>query len=385
MSGQIPKLIAILLSGILISITLTGFFKDTPKSTEGISAQPDVQIDFESKLPDWNEGEYHDYQETKELLDYFNQRYPDLVDVFSIGDSVLGNDIWCIRITNEKSSEVKSSCLIDGCIHGDEWESADACLYLSEYLLINYGYNQTISDILNSSKIYIIPILNPDGRISNTRWNENGVDLNRNFDIYFGKLRSRNLRIGKLFGIIKIPYVRFFSRDPSKYFWNCGRIAFSEPETRALRKFMNELDNYGDFSFYINCHTALHTVIAPWLTYKPPFEMSLKETNLFEYTIDWINTNTEYEGIKGENGNYGGLAMDWCFKNYRVPSFLFNMLSLDYDPWLGEGKHDNLVHWMKTTIPVFMYFLMNINNFRQWETPVIKPLLPEEISTIHFI
>ncbi|GAG87506.1 unnamed protein product, partial [marine sediment metagenome] len=99
------------------------------------------------------------------------------VNVFSIGESVLGRDIWCIRITNEKNNQAKLSCLIDGCIHGSEWEAGEACLYLAEYLLINFDKNETITNILNSSEIYIVPLVNPDGRQIDYRFNDNGIDL----------------------------------------------------------------------------------------------------------------------------------------------------------------------------------------------------------------
>jgi len=112
---------------------------------------------------------------------------PNLIYVFSIGKSVLGKDIWCIRLTNEKSNDIKSSCLIDGYIHGCEWEAGEACLYLDEYLLINFKANETIAHIINSSEVYIIPLLNPDGRQENVRWNDNGIDLNRNFES-FGRI-----------------------------------------------------------------------------------------------------------------------------------------------------------------------------------------------------
>ena len=45
----------------------------------------------------------------------------------------------------------------------------------------------------------------------------------------------------------------------------------------------------------------------------------------------------------------------------------------------GGGKHDHLVHWMKTTLPVFMYLLVNIDNLREWKTPDIQPSLPEGV------
>jgi len=142
-------LVASFLSFILLSVSLTGCIQEEQGSDlENIT--PENQLDQSSMLPDWENGEYHDYSGTMELLDEFNDKYPDLVNVFSIGKSVLGKDIWCIRITNENSDKIKSSCLIDGCIHGCEWEAGEACLVLATYLIINFDANETITDILNS-------------------------------------------------------------------------------------------------------------------------------------------------------------------------------------------------------------------------------------------
>jgi hypothetical protein len=138
--------------------------------------------------------------------------------------------------------------------------------------------------------------------------------------------------------------------------------------------------NHGDFSFYVNCHTATHDVITPWVVFKPPFEMKQKEKDVFNYVLNWVEENTEYEAYREGPGNAGGVAMDWCFQEFRIPSFVLEVLSLDYECFLtGEVRHDHLVHWMKTTLPFFMYLLVNIDNLRQWQTPDIQPPLPDGI------
>jgi hypothetical protein len=384
MHKKLSQIITLSLCCILLIVTFSGCIEEEQK-TEKIPT-PEVKLDQPSILPDWNDGEYHDYYETTDMLSDFKVKYPDLVNVFSIGKSVLGKDIWCIRITNENNTKQKASCLIDGCIHGNEWEGGEACLYLTEYLLINFNANETITHILNSSEIYFVPFLNPDGRQANQRWNDNSVNLDRNFDVDFGRLlpkRGGVFRLGKLFGFIKIPYIDLPGQGYWNLYENCGKRPFSEPETQALRDLMKELKN-NDFSFYVNCHTATHSVDIPWQVYKPPFKMTEQETNLFNYVLNWVEKNTEYEPIsvltyKGRIYYVSGGAIDWVLKEFRIPSFEFEILSLDYDTFEGGGKHDHLVHWMKTTLPVFMYLLVNIDNLRQWRTPDIQPSLPEGV------
>jgi len=373
---------ALIISTIFLSLIFTGCVEKNKKVKETEETlMTEIQFDQPSILPDWIDGDYHDYYETTQMVNNFNDNFPHLIDVFSIGESVLGRDIWCIRITNENKNQEKLSCLIDGCIHGHEWEAGEACLYLAEYLLINFDSNLTIKNILNSSEVYIIPLVNPDGRQNDEMWlgNDNSVDLNRNFDIFFGRLRGHNLRLGKLFGRIKIPFIRFPPNKPYNWWRNCGRYAFSEPESQALRDLMKSL-NHHDFSFYVNCHTATHEVITPWIVFKPPFEMKQKEKEVFKYVLDWVEENTEYGAYQDGPGDVGGVAMDWCFQEFRIPSFVFEILSLDYECFItGEVRHDHLVHWMTTTLPFFMYLLVNIDNLYNWKTPDIQPPLPDGV------
>ncbi len=363
---------------ILIITSFVGCTESNIVEEKNNIVKTDLKENYSLILPDWEDGEYHDYYGTVDKLEELNKKYPNETSLLSIGKSILGKDIWCVKITDENCSKIKSSCLIDGCIHGNEWESGESCLYLAEYLLINFGRNSSITHILENSEIYIVPLMNPDGRQDNKRWNNNGIDLNRNFDIFFGKIRGRCIPLGKLFGFIKIPYIRF----PRLGIWfsNSGRRPFSEPESESIRLLTNKI-SIRDFSFYINCHTAVHTISAAWLTHKPPFELSTKEKKLATYVLDWVEENTEYESFR-QPIKVGGTVTDWCFKEFHIPSFCFEILAKDYEPFMGEGKHDNLVHWMKTTLPFFMFLIVNMDNLRQWKIPQNQPILPEGVPPI---
>ena len=361
--------------------TLAGCIDEEKKSEEE-NLIPVLKEDQPSLLPKWTDGDYHDYYQTRDLLQEFQVEYPHLVELFSIGKSVIGKEIWCISITNEKQTGDKYSCLIDGCMHGIEWEAGEACLYLAEYLLLNFHSNETITAILNTTEVYIVPLFNPDGRQNDEFGNDNGVDLNRNFDIFFGRIRSRCLRLGSRVSKRVGPIIKIPPNNPSKWWRNAGRRAFSEPESRAIAHLMNTL-SCRDFSFYVNCHTAWHTILTPvpWAKTirKPPFEITQQQQKVFDDVKDWVEENTEYEVDRSTENKVGGYVDLWCFNEFRIPTFCFEMLSIEYDAQIGEQKHDHLVHWMKTTLPFFMYLLVNIEHLHHWEIPNIQPPLPEGV------
>ena len=284
-----------------------------------------TELDQPSLLPDWEDGEYHDYYATRELLLEFNDNYPDLVSIFPIGKSVRNRDIWCIRITNENNNSKKYSCLYDGCIHGNEWEGGESCLYFAEYLLINFGKNESITNSLNKSEIYIVPLVNPDGRQRDDRFNYNGIDLNRNFDVHFGRIRGHSLPLGKVFGLkvftgVILPF-------PPYIITNCGRYPFSEPESRAMRDLFLEL-RYHDFSFSLTTHTAVHYFSRPSdKVIRSEYEMSPREIEVQDYAKSWVENNTEYKAAK-DNHKFGfGSSASYCFKECHIPSFGLELLS----------------------------------------------------------
>jgi hypothetical protein len=106
--------------------------------------------------------------------------------------------------------------------------------------------------------------------------------------------------------------------------------------------------------------------------------MTIQESNVYNEIRKWVSENTEYED-KPLWYKASGTAPDWSFKQFRIPSVTFEILSMDYEPGSGGGRHDNLVHWMKTTVPVFMFMLVNVENLYYWDKPDIEPVLPEGV------
>ena len=72
-------------------------------------------------------------------------------------------------------------------MHGNEAVGRELMIALTEYLAMNYGNLDSVTELLDSVEIHIVPTLNPDGFetksffVDSVRENANGVDLNRAF------------------------------------------------------------------------------------------------------------------------------------------------------------------------------------------------------------
>lgn len=142
---------------------------------------PEQPLPPEAKTPDG----YHNYAELTALLQGFATEYPELCRLESLGKSVQGRELWVMLITdNPDELEDEPAFKYISTIHGDEPVGTELCLYLIERLLTDYGSETRITQLVDSTAIWFLPLMNPDGRELNSRRNASGVDLNRAFPIY---------------------------------------------------------------------------------------------------------------------------------------------------------------------------------------------------------
>jgi hypothetical protein len=66
-------------------------------------------------------------------------------------------------------------------MHGDEPVGTEMCLYFIDMLLTYYGMDANITELVDSTEIWVVPLMNPDGLELGTRFNADGIDLNRIF------------------------------------------------------------------------------------------------------------------------------------------------------------------------------------------------------------
>ncbi|XP_068442693.1 carboxypeptidase M [Clinocottus analis] len=148
---------------------------------------------------------YHDNSEIEQYLVRVNDSNPDVTHLYSIGRSVRGQQLWVLALglsPHRHTVGIPEFKYVAN-MHGNEVLGRVLLLQLIEDLLRGYRNNETWSlQILNSTRIHILPTMNPDGfdasdtdcTFSQGRANANGVDLNRNFPDAFAGLRQQQLQ-----------------------------------------------------------------------------------------------------------------------------------------------------------------------------------------------
>ncbi|PWL98402.1 MAG: peptidase M14 [Clostridiales bacterium] len=261
------------------------------------------------------------YERMSEYLRTIPERFPETESGF-IGSSILGRDILYLRIGHGKSAS-----LLVGAHHGMEHITS---LLLVKFLEDSLNAECTgkriaggfdVRYILAHRRVYVIPMLNPDGVEIETRgadtagplrdrlvsmnsgnlnfssWQANarGVDLNHNYDAGFAECRKLEREHG------------IYSGGPTRY---GGEYPESEPETSALCRFTRFLCPN------LRCAVALHTqgeeIYWDYLGKAPKDSRMLAEcfANVSGYQV------SAPDGI----ASYGGYK-DWVISELNIPAF----------------------------------------------------------------
>ena len=126
--------------------------------------------------------DYHNYSQVTTYLQDLHDTFPAITDLFSIGQSVQGRELWVLRITdNPTIEEDEPEFKYISTMHGDEPVGTELLLELSDLLLYGYGTDPRYTAIVDNVDLYFLPMMNPDGNNAGIRENANGVNLNRNF------------------------------------------------------------------------------------------------------------------------------------------------------------------------------------------------------------
>jgi carboxypeptidase D len=126
--------------------------------------------------------DYHNYQALTAELRRLADSHPEIARLTSTGKTSEGREIWLMTISdNVDADEREPELLYIANMHGDEVVGREISIYHIRRLLSEYGKNTRVTNLVNNSKIFIIPSMNPDGFERHQRYSAQGVDLNRDF------------------------------------------------------------------------------------------------------------------------------------------------------------------------------------------------------------
>jgi len=108
---------------------------------------------------------YHTYDEVNAFLRKWAADYPNIVDLYSVGKSFEGRDIWQITITNKSTGKDtdKPAMFIEGNRHSGEVTAAESALWFARHILSGYGKDPALTKLVDTKAIYVRVKNNPDG------------------------------------------------------------------------------------------------------------------------------------------------------------------------------------------------------------------------------
>ncbi|MBO9541348.1 zinc carboxypeptidase [bacterium] len=150
--------------------------------------------------------------------------YPSIVRLETIGKSLQDRPLTAVHVTS-KPQGIQPAVLITSGQHARELPPVELNMRLLKLLTEQYGKDPAITKLVDTRDIWLVPVLNPDGRTmvegGSAMWRKNarnngdgtrGVDTNRNADDHFEQ------------------------GNPSTHADDYrGSAPFSEPESQAIR------------------------------------------------------------------------------------------------------------------------------------------------------
>lgn len=170
-----------------------------------------------------------------------------------------GREVYWVKISdNPTQDEDEPEVLFTGLTHAREPIGMQQLLFFMYHLLENYETDSMIHKLLDTTEIYIVPCVNPDGYEQNRSTDPNGGGMWRknmrdNLDGSYGVDLNRNF--GYMWGYDDTGSSPF----PSDLTYR-GPSAFSEPETQMLRDFCA----VHTIKIALNYHSYGNWFLYPW-------------------------------------------------------------------------------------------------------------------------
>lgn len=260
-------------------------------------------------------GEWHDHDWFVAVAEDCETNHPDICRAEVIGETVAGRPIVAVKVSdNVADDEAEPEVLFEGSIHGNEVIGAEVNAHLVRLLTEGYGGDPDLTSLVDERETWFVLSTNPDGLCACSRYNDNGVDMNRDMGFAWRANGS--------------------SPDP-----------LSQPETRALFDLARE---HG-FVFATSWHGGAEEFIYAWsYIEQPPLDAAEYEWLGADYValhplIDVYQQSayfyaTPYWG-SSKDTFYGSLgALGWTIElsEIKAPPFA------EYATWMADNEAPSL-------------------------------------------
>jgi PKD repeat protein len=242
---------------------------------------------WDAKVP----SGYYTYDQVIAIADSLAINFPLICQKIIIGTSVGNRQLAVLKISdNANVDENEAEIFFEAGIHGDEVGGTENVIRFARDICRGYATNTQYQNMINSHEIFLYLMVNPDGRISMSRYNDNAVDINRD----------------------------------GGYMWNGegnSSAPFSQVETKAQRDFV-----YGNqFTVFTDYHSGTEFISYPW-SYRPdatPDNLHINQlAGVYESSSGYINIPYAqgYSGMYPINGstkdvNYGVMSsVSWSIE-----------------------------------------------------------------------
>ncbi|MBO4159826.1 zinc carboxypeptidase [Micromonospora sp. MMS20-R2-23] len=273
------------------------------------------------------DSNYHDYAELTTVVNQVVADHPAIARKISIGKSYEGRDLMAVKISdNVGTDEAEPEILFNSQQHAREHLTVEMAIYLLNLFTDSYGTDSRITSIVNSREIWIVPTVNPDGSEydiatgSYRSWRKNrqpnsgaaavGTDLNRNWGYNWGCCGGS-------------------SGAPSSSTYR-GPSAFSAPETKALRDFVNSrvVGGVQQIKANIDWHTYSQLVLWPfgYTTANTPSGMTADQYNTFATLGQRMAATNGYTPEQSSDLYItDGDSLDWMWATHKIWAYTFEM------------------------------------------------------------
>lgn len=264
---------------------------------------------------------YHTYTELTEVLRQTVSDHGDIVKLTSIGKSYEGRDLHLITISgNVEVDEDEPEVLFTCNQHAREHLTTEMCLRIIQRFTDEYGQDPTVTELVDTREIHVIPTVNPDGaeydieggRYRGWRKNRqgNGTDLNRNWGYQWGCCGGS-------------------SGSPSSDTYR-GPEPFSAPETAAVAEFVDSrvVSGTQQITAHIDFHSYSELVLWPFgYTYSDTTErMTPEQAKRFQDVGARLAASNGYTPQQSSDLYItDGSINDWMWAEHGILSFTFEM------------------------------------------------------------